>query len=219
MEDETSAVVAEAIAELEEQARGSADLQGETKDMIASTQTLTKKSMVRSNGVELPDRVRFYRSRGGWEAWLPTAQLIYHLSKRHDDGTPVFVKERPTEYDIPPIEETCGVCKRNTGKVKLFYHKIDYVSHMEKKHPREYRMDKEEAQIVSGGDVAAALMNMTVQERQAISTLLGGSTNGNEEKQSSGRVPCPDCGKHVKPRGLIAHKRFCSAVNEGGATD
>lgn len=218
MADETSAQVAEAIAELTEQAQNNAALQGDTDKMVGASQQLKQKSMVRSGNTVLPERVRFYRSQGGAEAWLPTAQLGHHLAKRHADGTAVFVKERTGPVPVP-IDETCAVCARK-GNAKKFYHEYDYVAHMESKHPREYRIIQSKAKAVTGGDVAAALMNMNPQERSAIRVLLGGE-DGNSETLESAK--CDACGWEGQPvksvsASLGAHKRFRCTAREAVAS-
>ena len=197
MADDVSVEVADAIAELTEQAQADPSLASDTQDMLKGSQTLTKKSMVRSGGVALPDRVKFYRSSNGWEAWLPTAQLAYHLSKRHADGTPVFVKERlqgPKVY----IDETCHVCPNP----KRFEHRINYVSHMESKHPREYRMLQDDEEQAKGPQqMAAALMSMAPNERAAFKALLGGEEDAKPEELSEAR--CDACG-WTKQTGNVA---------------
>lgn len=219
MEDETSVQVAEAIADLTEQAQKDAALQADTQQMVGQSQTLKQKSMVHSGGVELPARVKFYRSYGGDEVWLPTVQLAHHLAKRHTDGTPVFVRERPGP-EPTPIDRTCPPCL-DRGVRKKFYHEYGYLSHMESKHPRYYRMMQMEEKSVSGGDVAAALMNMSEQERDAIKVLLGGTSNGREQGEE--KAHCDACGWEGKPvknvaASLGAHQRFRCSARAGVAT-
>ena len=209
MVDDTATEVAQAISELTEQA------QKDALTAVDQSGALKERSMVRSGSVTLPSRIRFYRSRGGGEAWLPTAQLTHHLAKRHPilegdplSGTAVFVRE----YTGPvktPIEKTCEVCKEKVGVTKVFFHEFDYVGHMEHKHPREYRIMQDETKAVTGGDVAAALMAMSTQDRAAIRMLLGGE---DAKQETTGKVKCEACGKSVKSRGLAIHQgRYCSA--------
>ena len=219
MEDNDPATaVSEAIAELEEQAQGDVQLQADTRAMAGQAQTLTKKSMVRSHGVELPERVPFYRSRGGWLAMLPTVQLAYHLGKRHADGSAVFVKEKPEDGE-KPIDQKCEVCIRNGGSGKVFMHEFDYITNMEGKHQREYRIsqDRTKSASLTGNDVAVALMSMNREERQAIRILLGGDTDGGTPdaaaSEATSRATCGDCGWEGKPvrnvkLSLAAHQRF-----------
>jgi hypothetical protein len=222
-DEETTTRVADAIEELTRQAQEGAE--GDLANVAVGTQTLMKKAMVRSGDVELPDRVKFYRSRNGWEAWLPTVQLLHHLKKRHSDGTPVFVKVRPGG-DPEPIEQTCEVCERTAGFRKKFFHEIDYVAHMENKHQREYRIMQELAnkKEVSGSDVAAALMRMTSEEREAVRLLLGGNnaTAKATEPAKAQAAKCPNCDWRGKPvsnvaASLRAHQRLhCPARVKAG---
>ncbi len=158
--------------------------------------------MVRKGDVELPERVRYYRSANGWEAWLPTAQLVHHLSKRHPDGTPVFVKERPVFPQEEQYEESCPICLRNTmGRVhKIFGDEFGYVDHMETFHPREFRViqarqERERGKQVSATDIATALLQMGAKEREAFKALLG------EEKQNGAteQAHCEACGWTSRP--------------------
>lgn len=192
MAEAVSVEVADAIAELTKQAQADPSLANDTRNMLDRSQTLTKKSMVRSGSVALPDRVKFFRSINGWEAWLPTAQLAYHLSKRHADGTPVFVKER-LQGPVTYIDEVCDACP----KQKRFEHYIDYVTHMENKHPREYRILLHEEEKTKGPELVAALMAMSPSERTALRALLGGEENGktaNETKPANETARCDACG-------------------------
>ena len=220
VDEELGAVVAEAIAEMETEARNNVDLQSDVKAALDRSQTLTQKSMVRSNGVSLPERIRFYRSRGGAEAWLPTAQLAYHLRKRHNDGSPVFVRERLEP--LPGfIKEQCDICVRTAGKPKMFRHRFDYVSHMESKHPREYRMQKEDEEKLRGPELASVLMAMSPSERAAIRSLIGGDDNAGKQEGDKSTAQCGDCGWEGKPvsntdASLATHKRLhCQAVPAG----
>ena len=230
--EEVSTVVAEAVAELVAEAQNNPEAQSDVKSALAQSQTLTQKSMVRSQGVELPPRIKFYRSRGGAEAWLPTAQLTYHVSKRHEDGTPVFVKERL--QPLPEwIEDQCEVCVATAGKPKRFRHRFDYVTHMELKHQREWRMKREDEEKLRGPELASALMAMSPSERTAIRVLLGGDGDApkqegrtketGEAQSETGKeqAKCEACGWEGKPTSnpgasLSAHQRLhCKAVAAG----
>ncbi len=205
MADDVSVEVADAIAELTKQAQEDPSLAGDTQDLLRKSQTLTKKSMVRAGNVALPDRVKFYRSSNGWESWLPTAQLAYHLGKRHPDGTPVFVKENP-HGPLVYVEDQCDVCKpQRRGEPKRFTHRIDYVTHMENKHPREYRMLLEDQKTAKGPqEMAAALMSMAPNERAAFKALLGGEENGTENTiEATSEARCDACG-WTKQSGNVA---------------
>lgn len=189
-------------------------------------------SMVRSNGVPLPERLPFYHSRTGALVRLPTVQLAYHLGKRFPDGSAVFVKERPgpePEY----IEQECKHCIKTAGRTKRFYEFFDYVSHMENKHPRELRIEEMQRKQ-DGGDFMQAVLGMDQQQRAALKALLGGD-NGNTggtaaasegtgdqerraQEQGRTRVPCPECGKPVKPAGLKLHRaRYCPEGSGSGS--
>lgn len=233
-EDDISTMVAETIAEAElaakEKARLAqegdelfrADLPGGAGELVRRKQN----TMVRSGNTPLPERVKFYRSRGGLEAWLPTVQLAHHLAKRHEDGTAVFVKERPGGA-LVPIDATCEVCVKRQGLTKVFYEEYDLIAHMETKHPREWRITKEKEQQ-SGGAFMQTLMAMDASERAAVQVLIGGSDGNGQgtasasegagavgvqrSQQGEARVACPECGKSVKPRGLSIHqRRYCSS--------
>lgn len=240
-DEDTATLVAETIADAQASVREKAKHAQEGDELFRADmpdgmgQLVRRKqnTMVRSGDTPLPERIRFYRSREGNESWLPTAQLAYYLAKKHADGTAVFVKERPGG-ERKPIDQTCAPCKKRSGKAKRFYDEFDYITHMESKHPRELRIQekKEERERMSGG-LLQALMGMDQAERGAIKALLGGS-DGNSQGTASegesrgavgvqqpkqagvGRVPCPGCGKSVKPRGLAIHQnRYCPS---GGAS-
>lgn len=232
--DDQSAAIAETIAQAEADARSKG--LGEGDEMysvdLAEGMTASRKkgrSMVHSNGVALPERLPFYHSRTGKLCPLPTAQLGHYLSKRFTDGSQVFVKERPFE-EPAPLDKTCEVCFKAMRFEKKFYDEFDYISHMENKHPREWRIIQERERS-SGSEFLKAVLTMDATQRQALKALLGGddgNTQGTatasegarasgvqQAEQGGTREPCPDCGKPVKPAGLKLHQsRYCE--NSGG---
>jgi hypothetical protein len=232
VDDETSTAVAEAIAEMTVEAQNNADLQSDVKSTLAQSQTLTQKSMVRSKGVPLPERVLFYRSRGGAEARLPTLQLAYYLSKRHEGGAPVFVKNRL--QPLPDfIEDKCEVCVATAGRPKRFRHRFDYVTHMENKHQREWRMMREDEEKLRGPELARVLMAMSPSERAAIRALLGGDGDAprqegrTEEQEEIITAACSACGWESEPVANAAalgaaqrsHRCSAEAVVAGGGAE
>ena len=85
----------------------------------------------------------------------------------------------------------------------------------ENKTQREYRISKDGTKAVTGGDVAAALMAMSTQDRAAIRMLLGGE---DAKQETTGKVKCEACGKSVKARGLAIHRgRYCPATVGAGS--
>jgi hypothetical protein len=198
--------VAQEIAKMEEAARVKAataqkgDVLGEAPLPEAGTMRRVKQStMVRSGGVELPERVPYYRASTGDKHMLPTAQLVHYLSKRGPDGKPIFVKEKP-DIVQEVYKETCPICLKRSVR-KKFRDEFAYVGHMEVLHPREYRViqaraEKAERKELTAETVAVALMGMNDEQRQAIRALLGGS-NGKEETQESAH--CTYCGWDGKP--------------------
>ena len=167
-----------------------------------------------------PERLRVYRSRGGAEARLANAQLTYHHRKRHNDGKPVVVRERLEP--LPDfVEEQCDICVRTAGKPKMFRHRYDYVSHMESKHPREYRMQKEDEEKLRGPELASVLMAMSPSERAAIRSLIGGDDNASKQEGDKSAATCEACGWEGKPvsnptASLATHERLhCQAVPAG----
>lgn len=232
-DEDTATLIAETIAEAEvnvrKQERKAAEGDELYRAALPAGEMVRRKqnTMVRSGDTALPERIRFYRSQPPYnEAWLPTAQLAHHLRKKHEDGTAVFVKTRPEDTRVF-IEDECEVCAKNNSKPKQFYEEFDFISHMDSKHPREWRIIQQRDEK-KAGNFLTVLMNMDPTERAAVQALLGGS-NGNSEAtgspstsdgdngseqavQSKARIPCPDCGKSIKPRGLSIHQgRYCSA--------
>jgi len=209
MPDEDNATAfAETLAKLETDAREKAR-QAEEGDLLydADVQGMRlrrrkQSSMVRSGDTPLPDRVPFYRSLNGNLAMLPTAQLAYHLSKKHPDGTAVFVRENP-HPPKEPTGPTCTVCMKMSGRSKQFGDEYDYITHMENKHPREYRIEQEKlkrSDAFTPANLASALMSMSAEERTAIRTLLGGDTNGSQEDTAGlAAAKCEACGWEGKP--------------------
>ncbi len=227
---------AAAIAEMEAEARAKrytakeGDLLGEVEiEGGMKVRHRQPSSMVRKGDVELPERVRYYRSRNGWEAWLPTAQLVHHLSKRHPDGTPVFVKEKPAIAE-ELYEETCEVCLKNSmGRVrKKFRDEFAYVGHMEVLHPREYRViqareEREKSGAVTTAAIATALLEMGEQEKASLRQLLGeDKEDAGEESDGPAEGTCEWCGWKPKrgrdpARSLAAHQRLHCPNRPGGA--
>ena len=236
--------ISEAIAELEEQAR-------ERQRTAAAGEVLyesaipgggllrrhKRATMVKSGGVDLPDRVRYYRSANGMEAWLPTAQLPRMLAKRHEDGTPVFVREQPTFVQEHAYEATCEVCRLNRPGVKLrsvWPNEFAYYGHMNIFHPDEWQMIQKRTEKKEG--LLSAIANMNDTERAALKALLGGddgdhrgiaitgagSGNRKLREDGQGTVASCDCGWQSKPvkqpaASLATHKRFHCTLAGGRA--
>lgn len=230
MADDAQAVaIAETIAEAEATARQGQLKEGDEIYNVEMADGMNMRrskesSKVMSNGVPLPERMPFYHSRTGQLCRLPTAQLAYYLSKRFQNGKPVFVKERPGGQP-EPIDQTCEVCEKRFGHAKQFYEEFDYIAHMENKHPREWRIIQDR-QKTSAGEFMKALMDMDADQRAVLKQLLGGD-NGNVQgatgtgaQQGGARIPCPGCGKLVKPRGLATHQRqWCKDSGSGSGAD
>ena len=188
----------------------------------ATIKRVQGRGMITMNGMPLPDRVPIWERLTGRKKNVSTTLLGKKLAIMAVDGKPQFVAnpalvEAPeTEY----IDETCAVCLRNSGNQirKKFIHKWDYVGHMETVHPREWRVMEGESRLTPEA-IFKALREMTPEERQV---LLGGSngTRTNAEDREGGRVPCPGCGKRVKPRGLAVHqRRYCEAAAVGSGAN
>ena len=230
--------VGEAIAALEEQARERERVAaaGEIlyESPIAGGGLLRRhkqSTMVKSGGVDLPERVRYYRSINGIEAWLPTAQLPRMLAKRHEDGTPVFVKEQPAFVQEHAYEAVCEVCKLHRPNAKLrsvWPNEFAYYGHMHTWHPDEWEMIQKREAKKEG--LLQAVASMSAAEREALNALLGGQYGDNrgaagagqgsgsrelrqDEQGGIGSVAECDCGwksKLVKQPGasLATHQRF-----------
>jgi len=186
-------------------------------------------TMVKSGGVSLPERVLYYRSLNGMEAWLPTAQLPKMLAKRHEDGSPVFVKEKPEFPDRQDFEATCEVCVANKpgGNNRTQWpNEFAYYGHMSIYHPMEWEYIQKRSE--KKGSLVQALLEMGPAEREALKALLGGTDanipttapdgvdGGHQELQQdeqrgagegAGQEPeaprqrasCPACGWQSKP--------------------
>ena len=230
--------VAEAIGQLEEQAR-------ERERAAAAGEILyesglpgggllrrhKQSTMVKAGGVELPERVRYYRSANGMEAWLPTAQLPKMLAKRHEDGSPVFVKEQPSFINENAYHGFCEVCRLNRPNIKtreVWPNEFAYYGHMSIFHPMEWEHIQKRAEKKEG--VLSAVLHMTVEERAALQALLGGTNgdnrgvarpsesrrdkgiHGNGQGGAGSCAEC-DCGWKSKPvrqlaASLATHQRF-----------
>lgn len=222
-EEQTDTQVAELISSMEAEAKAKSKTAQEG-ELLAETNIggmpmrLNKQSsMVRKGNVALPERVRFYRSDNGTVAWLPTVQLVHHLSKTHADGVSVFVKEQPEEFrNVKKAHGPCWVCRNK----KRFTTNYDFVTHMENKHPRELRIKKEEDEKESGNFIQV-LMAMSPEERNAVKALLGGD-NGNPQVEQPAEGPlttarCEDCGWEGKPvsdttASLRTHRNTCKGT-------
>ncbi len=96
-------------------------------------------SMVNMSGQPLPERFRAY-DRQNRERWLPTAQMVQQLSKRHTDGVQVFTRQKRVGVAEPvPIADKCHLHPH-----KKFYADYDLVAHYELVHPREWAMKQRE---------------------------------------------------------------------------
>lgn len=181
------------------------------------------RAMITLNGMPLPDRVPIWERLTGRRKNVSTTLLGKKLAIMAVDGKPQFVADQAlveapeTEF----IDETCAVCLRNSGNQvrKKFIHKWDYVGHMETFHPREWRVMEGESRLTPDA-IFKALREMTPEERQVILGGSNGSTTTSEPQQGTDKIPCPDCGKRVKPRGLTAHQqRYCSAAAVGSGAN
>jgi len=68
-----------------------------------------RSNLITNDGVELPERVRVWRTLSGREAWLPTAQLRQHMAKKHPNGQKVF-SATPIASSETYIDKTCDIC-------------------------------------------------------------------------------------------------------------
>lgn len=104
-------------------------------------------SMVHRNGVELPERTPVY-DKDGMVSYVPTAQLLHHLSKRTIGGEKAFYAVPPKgAKPKEPIEDTCEWCLKR-GTRKKFFEIDDLENHCETFHPQEYgrKLRREAAQ-------------------------------------------------------------------------
>lgn len=131
-------------------------------------------TMVHRNGVELPERTKVYDMYGR-SSLVPTAQLQYHLSKRHIDGSRAFYAKPPNGLaEDRHIDETCEWClKRTGGAVRKKFEDLDAMeAHFEAFHPREYaaklRREERENKAMDATTILKLLSGLTPEQREAL---------------------------------------------------
>lgn len=127
-------------------------------------------SMVRYNGVELPERTPVY-DRAGRLSMVPTAQLLHHLTK---NGGAFTVNPPPGVEPEKYIEGTCQWCVERSLEQngpervvrKRFRTETARRAHYRSYHPDEYAEEREEGQrpIITTAMIRDAISSLSREE-------------------------------------------------------
>lgn len=152
-----------------------------------------RKSMVKLNGKDLPERWPVY-DENGIKSMVPTAALQYHLTKRRaGTNRRAFYLEVPKGVVAPtPINETCPICtKERQGVAKPFYDEMDLLRHMRNLHPLEQEFYEKRAEKEERGNfnLLGTIATMSPEEKAALRALLGSEPETEQPKPTGRGAP------------------------------
>lgn len=135
-----------------------------------------RSSLVRMNGVELPERTRVWDKFGN-PSMVPTAQLMHHLTKPRADspGERAFFQKRPNIPEKVPTGIVCEFCEETRDSSKPpreFSTRFRKDAHQRAYHEQEWEGARHEEELNSRRlrpeDVRAAFMGLTAAEKKAL---------------------------------------------------